>query len=84
MKFGERFSMAVLFTAEFLANVGLDSAKRETKDEFYRAAERSPEVIVPFHHTLKQSCTFHHLHNMVAIQTEAVVLRAQLAIEGPR
>ncbi|QGJ94807.1 hypothetical protein SEA_BLINN1_46 [Mycobacterium phage Blinn1] len=84
MKFGEKFSTTVFFAKEFLNSIGMHNAKILAGEEFYRAAERSPEVIVPFHHTLKQSHAYNHIRPLVAIKTEAIALRAQLAIEGPR
>ncbi|AEJ93569.1 hypothetical protein AIRMID_37 [Mycobacterium phage Airmid] len=83
---GERFVMRQVVTDEAVWAVGLDLILREAKSDFVRSLKRNREAVVMFDHTLRQTVREHHYHyhNMNAITTEAIVIRAQLALEAPK
>ncbi|AVP42075.1 hypothetical protein KIP48_gp56 [Mycobacterium phage Naca] len=81
---GERFVVHQMVTDEAVWAVGLDLILREAKSDFVRSLKRNREAVVVFDHTLRQTVREHHFHNMHAITTEAIVIRAQLALEAPK
>ncbi|ALA06765.1 hypothetical protein AVV06_gp57 [Mycobacterium phage Chadwick] len=81
---GERFVVHQMVTDEAVWAVGLDLILREAKSDFVRSLKRNREAVVVFDHTLRQTVREHHCLNMHAITTEAIVIRAQLALEAPK
>lgn len=84
MKFGEKFAGLQQFTGEAVDSVGMEIVQLVAKSSFLKHCDRSPEVIVPLHHTIKQDHRYDFMLDTVIVRTQAIVLRAQLAIEGPR
>lgn len=83
-KFGEAFVSLQEFDGEVIRLLGLDYAKRISLWGFREHLERNPEVIVPFDHTIEQHWLDNHITDRIMVRTKAIVLRAQLAIEGPK
>jgi hypothetical protein len=81
---GQKFAGLQEFTAEMVEAVGLRNIKLAAGDHFRFWMKKHPEVIVPFHHTFKQDHRYDRMLDRVMVRTEAYVIRAQLAIEGPK
>lgn len=83
-KFGQRFSGIQTFHDETVSLLGIDVIKRESMRDFRKLAERNREVILLFEHTVEQLTLDEFWRGRVAVRTQAIALRAQLAIEGPK
>ncbi|BBX09435.1 hypothetical protein [Mycolicibacterium aichiense] len=84
MTLGQKFAVMQQFDGRLVDTFGLEFVLREAMRGFTKSAERDPQVIVPFHHTVKQLHRYDMMHDADLVRTEAYVIRAQLAIEGPR
>ncbi|AFF28421.1 hypothetical protein FDI11_gp56 [Mycobacterium phage Tiger] len=81
---GERFVMHQVVTDEAVWAVGMDLILRQAKSDFIRMLDRNREAVVMFDHTLRQEVREHHIFDRYAVTTEAIVIRAQLALEAPK
>ncbi|UJQ86276.1 hypothetical protein SEA_BONAMASSA_37 [Mycobacterium phage Bonamassa] len=81
---GQRFAMHQVVTDEAVRSVGMDLILRQAKSDFIRMLDRNREAVVMFDHTLRQEVRESPFFNRYAVTTEAIVIRAQLAIEGPK
>ena len=81
---GTRFASVTAFTDEAVDCVGMDLILAEAKSDFLRSLERNREAVVMFDHTLRQEAHEHYFFNLHVIRTEAIVIRAQLALEAPK
>ncbi|QDK03122.1 hypothetical protein SEA_SYDNAT_38 [Mycobacterium phage SydNat] len=81
---GERFVAHQIVADEAVWSVGMDLILRQAKSDFIRMLERNREAVVMFDHTLRQEVREHHIFNRYAVTTEAIVIRAQLALEAPK
>ncbi|MCA2331893.1 hypothetical protein JF714_15730 [Mycobacterium avium] len=84
MRFGEKFASLRFFTAECVDSVGEGYVLDHSKDEFLCGITKHPEAIVAFDHTIQQSMHRDFLRDGFLVRTQAIVLRAQLALEGPK
>ncbi|AKU42389.1 hypothetical protein AVT30_gp56 [Mycobacterium phage UnionJack] len=73
-----------MVTDEAVRSVGMDLILRQAKSDFVRSLKRNREAVVMFDHTLRQEVREHHIFDRYEVTTEAIVIRAQLAIEGPK
>ncbi|QGZ16843.1 hypothetical protein KI248_gp56 [Mycobacterium phage Phaded] len=81
---GTKFAGLQEFTAEMVDAVGMRYIKLAAMDHFRFWCDKHPEVIVPFEHTFKQDHRYDLMTDRVIVRTQAHVIRAQLAIEGPK
>ncbi|ATW60907.1 hypothetical protein SEA_ARCHETTA_36 [Mycobacterium phage Archetta] len=81
---GQRFVMHQVVTDEAVRSVGMDLILRQAKSDFIRMLDRNREAVVMFDHTLRQEVRESHFFDRYAVTTEAIVIRAQLAIEGSK
>ncbi|APC43190.1 hypothetical protein SEA_JAAN_42 [Mycobacterium phage Jaan] len=81
---GTKFAGLQEFTAEMVEAVGLHSVMLAAADSFHHMLRRHPEAVVAFDHTLRQDARYEPMTNRVMVRTQAYVIRAQLAIEGPK
>ncbi|QGH80603.1 hypothetical protein SEA_RAHALELUJAH_43 [Mycobacterium phage Rahalelujah] len=82
--FGEKFAGISVFSARCVEDIGQELVYTAALDSFRHGLRRNPEAVVAFEHTIKQKSVYDVMRDQWAVRTEAVVLRAQLAIEGPK
>lgn len=80
--FGEKLASLQIFTEEAVEELGTLCLKAIALDSFWHFAQRNPECIVVFDHTVRQDIWDSMWYGTIAVRTEAYALRAQLAIEG--
>ncbi|AER26417.1 hypothetical protein FGG39_gp69 [Mycobacterium phage Saintus] len=84
MSLGERYVSIRWFSTECRDSVGEEFVLEFARDEFLWGVKRDREAIVAFDHTIKQSTHVDYMRAGIVVRTEAYVIRAQLAIEGPK
>ncbi|QJD50248.1 hypothetical protein SEA_IWOKEUPLIKEDIS_45 [Mycobacterium phage Iwokeuplikedis] len=85
MRFGEKFASIQVFNDEAILAVGEEVILEAALYSFRKAAERHPEVVVVFEQTIRQTVAqnwFDFIRREHGVRTEAMVIRAQLALEA--